>query len=81
MARNCPEDMDRLGGGRMSRREFGVKECYICRSTDHIQAKCPEAVCYRYAYYVITAIYANRECFLNQYNIATAFQILYTSFS
>lgn len=31
----------------MGRRDLGVKECYICRSTDHIQAKCPEAVCYR----------------------------------
>jgi len=23
------------------------KECYICKSTEHIQAQCPEAQCYR----------------------------------
>ena len=45
-ARHCRED-EYLNGESRVRKPAAVKECYICNSTDHIQANCPSATCYR----------------------------------
>ena len=64
MARDCPEESECYRcnqPGHIARycleesrsndhrsRRNGLKECYLCQSTDHIQANCPSALCYRY---------------------------------
>jgi len=47
LARDCSdEDADQRTTYQARPRNV-LKECYICKSTDHIQAQCPEAQCYR----------------------------------
>lgn len=46
-ARHCREDEYLNGEARARLKPAAVKECYICNSTDHIQASCPSATCYR----------------------------------
>jgi len=43
IARYCLEES--RSNDHRSRRN-GLKECYLCQSTDHIQANCPSALCY-----------------------------------